>query len=123
MLKRVAAAIVLLTVAAGIALWSGYIFESRMNYFENQLSQLLVTSEMQLPMKTGEIVEEWNDHAGLLHSVFTHDGIDELEILIASLPMTLERSGSEEFYAKCVEGISIIKNLKSCEKLTLENVL
>ena len=122
-MKRVAAAIVLLVFAAGIALWSGYLFDTRMNYFENRLSQLLVTSEIQLAAKTDETVKEWNDHAGFLHSVFTHDGIDELEILITSLPMTLEYSGVEELYAKCIEGINIIKNLKSCEKLTFENVL
>ncbi len=122
-MKRAAVAIVLFAFAVGIALWSGHLFDTRLNYFENQLSQLLVSSEFQLPEKTEKLAEDWERYADFLHSVFIHDGIDELEILITSLPMTLEYSGSEELYSKCIEGINIIKNLKSCEKLTFENVL
>ncbi len=122
-MKRVAAAIILLAIAAGIALWSGYIFESRLSYFEKQLSEMLDAPDEELPERAEEIVASWKKYAVFLRSVFAHDGIDELERLVISLPMTLNYSGREDFISNCVEGINLIKNLKACEKLTLENVL
>lgn len=122
-MKRVAAAVVLLAVAAGISVWSGYVFQSRMDCFEKELSLLLDAPDSELSSRTQKIAELWEEHGDFLHSVFIHEGIDELEMLITSLPLILERSGKEELIVKCVEGINLIKNLKSCEKFAVENVL
>ena len=122
-MKRVAAAVVLFAVAAGISVWSGCVFERRMNYFENELLLLLDAPDTELTERTQKIADSWELHGDFLHSVFVHEGIDELEMLITSLPMVLERSGKDELIAKCVEGINLIKNLKSCEKFAVENVL
>lgn len=122
-MKRVAAAVVLLAVAAGISVWAGYVFESRMNYFENELLLLLDVPDTELTERTQKIAESWEKHGDFLHSVFIHEGIDELEMLITSLPLILEYSGKEELVKKCVDGVNLIKNLKSCEKFAVENVL
>ncbi len=122
-MKRLGAAIALLSLAAGIAWWSGYVFRSCMDYFENQLLQILVSPDEQMEEKTQNVSDEWMKRSAFLRSVFVHKGIDELEILITSLPMTLRYSGSDGMKEKCIEGINLIRNLKSCEKLSLENVL
>lgn len=122
-MKRVAAAIALLAVAAGLAVWSGYVFESRMNFFENELLLLIDAPEEELAEQSQRVADLWEERADFLHTVFIHEGIDELERIITSLPMTLEYSGRDELILQCVEGINLIKNLKACEKLTVENVL
>lgn len=122
-MKRVAAAIALLAVAAGLAIWSGYVFESRMSLFENRLLLLVDAPEEELAEQTQKIADLWEEEADFLHTVFVHEGIDELERIITSLPMTLEYSGRDELILQCVEGLNLIKNLKACEKLTVENVL
>ena len=122
-MKRVAAAVVLLAVAVGIAVWSGSAFESSMNFFESELLQMIDAPDSELPYRTQRIAESWEEHGDFLHSVFIHEGIDELEMLITSLPLILEHSGKEELIIKCVDGVNLIKNLKSCEKFSFENIL
>ena len=84
-MKRVAAAVVLLAVAAGISVWSGYVFQSRMDCFEKELSLLLDAPDSELSSRTQKIAELWEEHGDFLHSVFIHEGIDELEMLIVHL--------------------------------------
>ena len=122
-MKRVAAAIILIAFSAGIAVWSGYIFESRMNYFESEMRNMLEMSDDGFYEKTENLVYAWEKYSFFLHAVFIHDGIDELERLILSLPLTAEYGSAEEVRLKCIEGINLIKSLKSCERLSAENIL
>lgn len=114
---------ILIFFSAGIALWSGYVFESRMNYFQYEMRSLLEAPESEFPERTENLVHVWKDYSGFLHAVFIHEGIDELEQLILSLPMTAEHTDADEVRLKCVEGINLIENLKTCERLSAENIL
>lgn len=122
-MKRVVAAIILISLSAGISVWSGYVFEKRMNYFEAEIKNLLDAPENEFGERTESIVSDWEKYSGFLHAVFLHEGIDELEQLIVSLPLTAEYSEANEVRLKCIEGLNVIKNLKTCERLSAENVL
>lgn len=126
-MKRVFAACVLISLAVGFAVWSGYVFESEMDYLEASLNGLINLSESctdeKLAEETEKIVFQWQNASSLLHSVVLHDGIDELEKKIISLPSIIEHSGREELRTECIEALSIIKILESGEKINFENVL
>lgn len=126
-MKRVFAACVLISLAVGFAVWSGYVFESEMDYLEASLNGLINLSESctdeKLAEETEKIVFQWQNVSSLLHSVVLHDGIDELEKKIISLPSIIEHSGREELRTECIEALSIIKILETGEKINFENVL
>ncbi|MBR4857751.1 MAG: DUF4363 family protein [Clostridia bacterium] len=122
-MKRVVAAVILIVLSTGVALWSGYVFEGRMDYFEAEMRSLLEAPESEFSERAENLVHVWKDYSGFLHAVFIHDGIDELERLILSLPLTAEHSDADEVRLKCVEGINLIENLKTCERLSAENIL
>lgn len=125
-MKRVFAACVLISLAVGFAVWSGYVFESEMDYLEASLNGLINLSESctdeKLAEETEKIVFQWQNVSSLLHSVVLHDGIDELEKKIISLPSIIEHSGREELRTECIEALSIIKILETGEKINFENV-
>ncbi len=112
----------MMAFSVGIAAWSGNVFRLRMKYFESGFVQLLTAPESDLPEKTESLAADWEKYADFLRSFLIHDGVDELEILITSLPETLKYSGVDEVKEKCIEGINLVRNLKSCEKLSLENI-
>ncbi len=126
-MKRLVAAIVLFAIAIAVTVWTGNVFNNEMNMFEKSLSRLIETSDdlndTELIYAASEIVERWNETSPLLRSVVLHEGVDELGRSISSLPQIIEHSGRDEMKIKCIEAINLIKNLKSCEKLTLDNVL
>ena len=114
---------ILIAFSAGVSLWSGYVFETRMDYFETEMRSLLDAPENLLREGAENMVRDWEKHSLFLHAVFVHDGIDELEQLILSLPLTAEYSDADEVRMKCIEGINLIENLKACERLSAENIL
>lgn len=126
-MKRVIAAVVLLLAAALIAVWTGYAFNGEMDGFEKELNTLVAYSDKitdeKLLEKAGQLASHWDESSGVLRSIVLHEGVDELGRLISSLPQILEHSGRTEMKIKCIEAINLIKNLKSCEKISFENVL
>lgn len=126
-MKRVIAAFVLLALAVAFAAWSGYTFDAKMDFFEKELNGLITVaesaSENELHEETEKIVFQWEKSSGMLRSIVLHEGVDELERKIIALPQIAEHSGREEMKICCIEAINLIKNLKACEKISLENVL
>ena len=126
-MKRVIAAFVLFAVSVSIAVCSGYVFNSKMNYFEASLYDLIALSENRNDEKLIEecerIVSEWEESLKLLRSVVPHEGIDELSRSILSLPQTVKYTDREQMKEKCIEAIDYIESLKSCEKVSFENIL
>ncbi len=126
-MKRVAAAVFLLSAAVLLSAWAGHIFKSEMNDLLLSLDSLIDTaqtdSDDELIKKTDEILSQWEKSSGILHSLVMHEGMDAVEENITALPLILEHSDREEFKSKCIEAINQIENLLNAEKLNLENVL
>ena len=126
-MKRVAAAVFLLSAAVALSAWAGYVFKSEMNGLLSSLNSLIDTaqtdSDDELVKKTDEILVQWEKSSGILHSLVMHEGMDDVEENITALPLILEHSDREEFKSKCIEAVNQIKNLLNAEKLNLENIL
>lgn len=126
-MKRVVAAIALLAVAVSVAVWSGYVFNREMSLFETELNELIVISENcsdeELIKETEKIVFSWSGSIGILRSVVLHEGIDELNRNISSLSQIVKYLDREQMREKCIEAINQIASLKSCEKISFENIL
>lgn len=126
-MKRVAAAVFLLSAAVALSAWTGHIFKSEMNGLLSSLNSLVDTaqtdSDDELIKKTDEILVQWEKSSGILHSLVMHDGMDDVEENITALPLILEHSDRDEFKNKCIEAMNQIKNLLNAEKLNLENIL
>ena len=126
-MKRLAAAFVLIAAAVAITVCTGYFFDREMDFFEKSLSRLVdisaVSTDEALLDEAKRLERRWSEASGLLRSVVLHEGIDELGRSVSSLPRLIEYSGREEMITECIEAINLIKNLKSCEKLSIENVL
>lgn len=126
-MKRVVAAIALLAVAVFVAVWSGYVFNREMSLFETELNELIVISKTcsdeELIEETEKIVFSWNGSIGILRSVVLHEGIDELNRNISSLSQIVKYLDREQMREKCIEAINQIASLKSCEKISFENIL
>lgn len=80
-------------------------------------------SDTILNKKTGDLLRQWEKSSVILHSLVMHEGMDELEEDITSLPMILEHSDRDEFKIKCIEAINQITNLLNAEKVRIENIL
>ncbi|MBE6772313.1 MAG: DUF4363 family protein [Ruminococcaceae bacterium] len=126
-MKRVVAAFALLAVAVSVAVWSGYIFNREMSFFETELYKLILISENssdeELTEETEKIILNWNSTLGILRSVVLHEGIDELNRNISSLSQIIKYLDREQMKEKCIEAINQIASLKSCEKISFENIL
>lgn len=126
-MKRVAVAIVLLSVAVIASVWAGVIFKSEMNALLQSLQSVVDSAESDsdedVLKKTEELLALWNKSSGILHSLVMHEGMDDVEENITALPLLLEHSDREEFKIKCIEAINRIENLINAEKLNLENIL
>lgn len=126
-MKRVAAAVLLLSCAVLISVWTGYVFNSEMNGLLNSLRELTDCAESSsyetLSSKTGELLEKWHESSKILHALVMHEGMDELEENITALPLILKYSDRSEFKNKCIEAINRIENLVNAEKLNFENIL
>lgn len=126
-MKRVVAAFVLILTAVAVTAWTDYVFEKEMNTFENELNSLVDISdnadEKELLDRAEVIVFQWEKSSSLLRSIVLHNGIDELGRSITSLPQVIEHSGKEEMKTVCIEAVNMIKNLRECEMLSIENIL
>ena len=126
-MKRVVAACILLLIAVAVTLWTDYVFAKETESLEKELNLLIeiseTVSEKELLEKAENIVFEWEKSSGLLRSIALHDGVDELGRNVSSLPQIIEYSGKDEMKKVCIEAINLIKNLRECEKVSIENIL
>ena len=126
-MKRVIIAAVLLLSAISVSVWSNISFERYMKNFSVSLENLISYSEISdddnLKKETEKVVEAWYDSSAFLHSLVAHEGMDELEKSITSLPLLIEHSDREEFRNECIRAVNQIKNLIDSERLNIGNVL
>jgi len=126
-MKRVVAACVLLLSAIAVTVWTDFVFEREMNMFEKELNSLVdiseSASEKELLRNAETIAFQWEESSGMLRSIVLHDGIDELGRSISSLPQMIEHSGKDEMKKICIEALNMIKNLRECEMIRIENIL
>ena len=126
-MKRTAAAVILLSFAVFLSLWSGYVFRREMSSLLYSVEEIIDCAETEpdiiLIKKTGDLLRKWEKSSVILHSLVMHEGIDELEENITALPIIIEHSDREEFKKKCIEAISRIENLLNAEKVRTENIL
>ena len=126
-MKRTAAAVLLLTAAVILSVWSGYAFKKEMNALLHSLEEIIDISETEpdkiLTEKVDLLLGQWQESSVILHSLVMHEGMDELEEDITALPMIIKHSDRDEFRIKCIEAINQIKNLLNSEKIQIENIL
>ncbi len=126
-MKRVVAAFLLLSTAVFLAVWSGITYQSKMEMLEKSLEELIVcaekSSDEEIKKETENLSILWESSSKLLHSLVVHEGMDDLEETITSLPLILEHSTKEEFKNTCIEAINLIRNLTESEKLNIGNIL
>ena len=126
-MKRIIIALILLISAVSVSVWSNVSFEKNMESFSVALNNLISYSENaddeKLKEETREVVDAWYDSSPFLHSLVAHEGMDELEKSITSLPLLLEHSDREEFINECIKAVNQIENLIDSEKLNIGNIL
>ncbi len=126
-MKRVVAAVALLFVAGAVVFVCDYIFEKEITALENELNVLIDISdsvtEKELLGRAEKIADNWGKSSGMLRSIVLHDGVDELGRSISSLPQMIEHTGRDEMKKMCIEAINMIKNLRECEEIRIENIL
>ncbi len=126
-MKRIAAAVVLLSIAVITSVWANVIFKNNMNTILQSLQNVMDSAESDsdeiLSEKTDKLIALWNKSSGVLYSIVMHEGMDDVEESITALPLLLKHSDRKEFISKCIESINRIKNLLNAEKLNLENIL
>lgn len=126
-MKRVVASVFLLVTAVSVSVWSNFMFEKNMKEFSAMLEKLIVYSEKSddkiLAEETRKVVDAWHGSSAFLHSLVAHEGMDELEKSITSLPLLIEHSDREEFRNECIRAVNQIGNLIDSERLNIGNVL
>lgn len=117
----------LLAAAVLISALSGHAFRMHMNGLLYSLKEIIscveTGSDSALKDKTEDLLRQWEKSSKILHSLVMHEGIDELEEDITSLPLIIEHSDREEFKSKCIEAINQIMNLLNAEKINIENIM
>ncbi len=125
-MKRVIAAVLLLGCAVGVCIYAGFVFKVEMNSLLSTLDAIVDSTETdtdyELIEKTEKLLQQWHKSSGILHSLVMHEGMDDVEENITSLPLILEHSDREEFRIRCIEAINQIENLLNSEKLKIENI-
>lgn len=126
-MKRVIIAALLLVSAVIVSVLANVSFEKNMKSFAVSLENLIAYSEKSndenLKKETEEVVAAWYDSSAFLHSLVAHEGMDELEKSITSLPLLIEHSDREEFRNECIRAVNQINNLIDSERLNIGNVL
>ena len=122
-MKRVAAAVVLLLLAVSTAAAAHFAFNSELTALSDSIESAENCSDDELKEKTDEVLSEWKRSSALLHSLVVHEGMDELEQNLTSLPLIIAHSDRSEYKLKCIEAINQIENLINAEKLDIENIL
>ena len=125
-MKRLVIALVLLSAAVFIAVWSGIVFRSELNSLNDSIEHLIDVSQSSsdeiLKEETSKVLSEWGKASSFLHSFVLHEGMDILEQNITSLPLLIEHSDRLTFRNKCIEAITQIENLLNSEKISIENI-
>ncbi len=126
-MKRIIIAFFLLLSAVSVSVWSNFMFEKDMKKFSGLLENLIIYSEKSddktLTEETRKVVDAWYASSAFLHSLVAHEGMDELERSITSLPLLIEHSDREEFRNECIKAVNQIDNLVDSERLNIGNVL
>ncbi len=126
-MKRVIIAFLLFLSAVSVSAWSNISFEKNMKEFSRLIDNLIVYSEKvddkTLENETRKVVDAWYGSSAFLHSLVAHEGMDELERSITSLPLLIEHSDREEFRNECIKAVNQIDNLIDSEKLDIGNIL
>ncbi len=126
-MKRIIIALILLLSAISVSVWSNISFEKNMENFSFAINNLIVCSQNstdeKLEKETRKVVDAWYDSSAFLHSLVAHEGMDELEKSITSLPLLLKHSDREEFRKECIKAVNEINNLIDSERLNIGNVL
>ncbi len=126
-MKRVVIAFLLFLSAVSVSAWSNISFEKNMKEFSRLIDNLIVYSEKvddkTLENETRKVVDAWHGSSAFLHSLVAHEGMDELERSITSLPLLIEHSDREEFRNECIKAVNQIDNLIDSEKLDIGNIL
>lgn len=126
-MKRVVIAVLLLASAVSVSVWSNIVFENKMERFSQAIENLIIYSEKSdneiLEKETHKVVNDWYTSSAFLHSLVAHEGMDELEKSITSLPLLIEHSDREEFRNECIKAVNQINNLIDSERLNIGNVL
>lgn len=125
-MKRLVIALVLLSAAVFIAVWSGIVFRSELDSLNDSIEHLIDVSQSSsdeiLKEETSKVLSEWGKASSFLHSFVLHEGMDILEQNITSLPLLIEHSDRLTFRNKCIEAITQIENLLNSEKISIENI-
>lgn len=125
-MKRLVIALVLLSAAVFIAVWSGIVFRSELNSLNDSIEHLIDVSQSSsdeiLKEETSKVLSEWEKASSFLHSFVLHEGMDILEQNITSLPLLIEHSDRLTFRNKCIEAMTQIENLLNSEKISIENI-
>lgn len=125
-MKRIIAAVLLLACAIGSSVWAEHAFKVRMEGLLTTLDTIIQCAESdtesELMLKTENLLLQWQKSSGVLHSLVMHDGMDDFEENITSLPLVLRYSDREEYKNKCIEAVNKIENLLNSEKLNFENI-
>lgn len=125
-MKRLVIALILLSAAVFIAVWSGIVFRSELNSLNDSIEHLIDVSQSSsdeiLKEETSKVLSEWEKASLFLHSFVLHEGMDILEQNITSLPLLIEHSDRLTFRNKCIEAMTQIENLLNSEKISIENI-
>lgn len=125
-MKRLVVALVLLSSAVFIAVWSGLVFREKLDSLNDSIEYLVDVSQESsddiLRKETLKVLSEWEDASPFLHSFVLHEGMDILEQNITSLPLLIEHSDRLTFRNKCIDAITQIDNLLNSEKISVENI-
>ena len=126
-MKRIVAAIVLLSFAVGLSVWAERTYSMHMEGFMTEIEKIINECDKKpiedIISSAEKTAEKWHKTDDLLHSLVVHEGMDELEEIITALPEIAKHSGIDELKTKCVEAVNIIRNLLESEKLSIGNVL
>ena len=82
-MKRVVAAVILLSFAVGLSAWSEITYRKHMSSFEYDIENIISlcdnSTENKIIDLTEKTAEKWHKYDDLLHSLVVHEGMDELE--------------------------------------------
>lgn len=125
-MKRIIAAIALLSVSVTFSFVSNRFIIKKINDFSALSKELVELSKNgysdELMQKTKIITEEWKNSEWVFHTLATSEYVTEAEESIEILYSLLNQGLEEEFKAKCAEAYNNIQTIKENETITFENI-
>jgi len=122
---RVTAAIVLITLSVGFALYCLLRIESSARELTQALETAMAAALSESPeweAATGEVVRLWQRERSFMHILLPHVNLNELEWAIGSLPRFLEQGDANMFVEMCVRGLQCVNTIREMERPTLGNI-